>query len=138
MIHLVHRLLLFLQNCVQNYSLLNTCTIIKCDIQNLSVLAKEAESNMEAVQPPLFLRFINLLMNDAVFLLDEALSNMAQLRQMLQARYLKEHTRARVIFASSCISFSEFIEHFIITHFILLSFNIDCSQGKAENGITYH
>lgn len=41
---------------------------------------------MEAVQPPLFLRFINLLMNDAVFLLDEALSNMAQLKQMIEAR----------------------------------------------------
>ncbi|KAG5320999.1 UBE4A factor, partial [Pseudoatta argentina] len=53
---------------------------------NFITLAQEAESNMEAVQPPLFLRFINLLMNDAVFLLDEALSNMAQLRQMLQAR----------------------------------------------------
>ncbi|EFN84625.1 ubiquitin conjugation factor E4 A [Harpegnathos saltator] len=53
---------------------------------NFIVLAQEAEDNMEAVQPPLFLRFINLLMNDAVFLLDEALSNMAQLRQMLQAR----------------------------------------------------
>ncbi|XP_050447919.1 ubiquitin conjugation factor E4 A [Cataglyphis hispanica] len=49
-------------------------------------LAKDAENNMEAVQPPLFLCFINLLMNDAVFLLDEALSNMAQLKQMLQAR----------------------------------------------------
>lgn len=46
---------------------------------------------MEAVQPPLFLRFINLLMNDAVFLLDEALSNMAQLRQMLQARYFYKY-----------------------------------------------
>lgn len=56
----------------------------------ISTLAQEAESNMDAVQPPLFLRFINLLMNDAVFLLDEALSNMAQLRQMLQARYLKK------------------------------------------------
>lgn len=53
---------------------------------NFIALAKEAENNMEAVQPPLFLRFINLLMNDAVFLLDEALSNMAQLKQMLQAR----------------------------------------------------
>ncbi|XP_072750116.1 ubiquitin conjugation factor E4 A [Anoplolepis gracilipes] len=53
---------------------------------NFITLAKEAENNMEAVQPPLFLRFINLLMNDAVFLLDEALSNMAQLKQMLQAR----------------------------------------------------
>ncbi|KAJ9594013.1 hypothetical protein L9F63_014573, partial [Diploptera punctata] len=49
-------------------------------------LAAEAEANMEAVTPPLFLRFINLLMNDAVFLLDEALSNMAQLRQMQTAR----------------------------------------------------
>ncbi|XP_032664874.1 ubiquitin conjugation factor E4 A [Odontomachus brunneus] len=53
---------------------------------NFIALAQEAEGNMEAVQPPLFLRFINLLMNDAVFLLDEALSNMTQLRQMLQAR----------------------------------------------------
>ncbi|XP_053995108.1 ubiquitin conjugation factor E4 A [Hylaeus volcanicus] len=53
---------------------------------NFITLAEEAEANMEAAQPPLFLRFINLLMNDAVFLLDEALSNMAQLRQLLQAR----------------------------------------------------
>ncbi|XP_012529354.2 ubiquitin conjugation factor E4 A [Monomorium pharaonis] len=53
---------------------------------NFTVLAQEAENNMEAVQPPLFLRFINLLMNDAVFLLDEALSNMANLKQMVQAR----------------------------------------------------
>lgn len=49
-------------------------------------LAAEAEANMEAVTPPLFLRFVNLLMNDAVFLLDEALSNMALLRQMQTAR----------------------------------------------------
>lgn len=41
---------------------------------------------MEAVQPPLFLRFVNLLMNDAVFLLDDALSQIAQLRQMINAR----------------------------------------------------
>ncbi|XP_046484062.1 ubiquitin conjugation factor E4 A [Neodiprion pinetum] len=53
---------------------------------NFKQLAKEAEQNMEAVQPPLFLRFMNLLMNDAVFLLDEALSNMAQLKQLFQAR----------------------------------------------------
>ncbi|XP_066587978.1 ubiquitin conjugation factor E4 A [Prorops nasuta] len=54
--------------------------------ENFVTLAQEAESNMEAVQPPLFLRFINLLMNDAVFLLDEAFSNMAQLKMMLLAR----------------------------------------------------
>jgi len=49
-------------------------------------LAAVAEANMEAVNPPLFLRFLNLLINDAVFLLDEALSNMAQLRTMTAAR----------------------------------------------------
>lgn len=41
---------------------------------------------MEAVSPPLFLRFVNLLMNDAVFLLDEALSNMAKIREMQTER----------------------------------------------------
>ncbi|XP_078043228.1 ubiquitination factor E4A [Augochlora pura] len=58
-----------------------------------TALAEEAEANMEAAQPPLFLRFINLLMNDAVFLLDEALSNMAQLKQLIQARENGEWNR---------------------------------------------
>ncbi|CAK1551101.1 unnamed protein product [Leptosia nina] len=49
-------------------------------------LANEAEANMEAVHPPLFLRFVNLLMNDAIFLLDEALGNMAQIRTMQTAQ----------------------------------------------------
>ncbi|XP_044734743.1 ubiquitin conjugation factor E4 A [Chrysoperla carnea] len=49
-------------------------------------LAKEAEQNMEAVTPPTYLRFINLLMNDAVFLLDESLTNMAQIRTLETAR----------------------------------------------------
>lgn len=51
-----------------------------------SELAEESEKNMDAMTPPLFLRFVNLLMNDAVFLLDEALSNMAKLREMQTAR----------------------------------------------------
>lgn len=42
---------------------------------------------MEAVHPPLFLRFVNLLINDAIFLLDEALGNMAQIRTMQTAQY---------------------------------------------------
>ena len=50
------------------------------------MLAQAAEADMEAVEPPLFLRFINLLMNDAIFLLDEALSNIAQIRQMITDR----------------------------------------------------
>lgn len=41
---------------------------------------------MNAVTPPLFLRFVNLLMNDAVFLLDESLSNIAQIRTMQTAQ----------------------------------------------------
>ncbi|XP_066250043.1 ubiquitin conjugation factor E4 A [Euwallacea similis] len=48
-------------------------------------LAEDAEANMEAVRPPLFLRFINLLINDAIFLLDESLSNMAKLKEMQTA-----------------------------------------------------
>ncbi|KAI4470087.1 ubiquitination factor e4 [Holotrichia oblita] len=52
------------------------------------LLAEDAERNMEAVTPPLFLRFINLLMNDAVFLLDEALANMAKLKELQAARHL--------------------------------------------------
>ncbi|KAJ8971505.1 hypothetical protein NQ314_000667 [Rhamnusium bicolor] len=49
-------------------------------------LAEEAEQNMEAVNPPLFLKFANLLINDAIFLLDEALANMAKLKEMQQAQ----------------------------------------------------
>lgn len=36
-------------------------------------LANYASENLEAMNPPLFLRFLNLLMNDAIFLLDEAI-----------------------------------------------------------------
>lgn len=36
-------------------------------------LAQHASENLEAMNPPLFLRFLNLLMNDAIFLLDEAI-----------------------------------------------------------------
>lgn len=48
-------------------------------------LAKEAEREMEAVDPPLFLRFINLLINDAIFLLDESLNNLQQIRTLQEA-----------------------------------------------------
>ncbi|XP_075460323.1 ubiquitin conjugation factor E4 A isoform X2 [Ascaphus truei] len=41
--------------------------------QSVKNLADYASENLEAVIPPLFLRFLNLLMNDAVFLLDEAI-----------------------------------------------------------------
>ena len=37
------------------------------------MLAVYAEDHIEETNPPLFLRFINLLINDAIFLLDEAI-----------------------------------------------------------------
>ncbi|XP_071033652.1 ubiquitin conjugation factor E4 A [Parasteatoda tepidariorum] len=49
-------------------------------------LADTAEKNMESPHPPLFLHFINLLINDAIFLLDEALTYMSKLREIQQAR----------------------------------------------------
>ncbi|XP_055389776.1 ubiquitin conjugation factor E4 A [Condylostylus longicornis] len=49
-------------------------------------LAIEAVRNIEAVKPPIFLRFVNLLMNDAIFLLDESLSNLQQIRQLQAAQ----------------------------------------------------
>ncbi|XP_037957885.1 ubiquitin conjugation factor E4 A isoform X2 [Teleopsis dalmanni] len=51
-------------------------------VQCFKDLATEAEENMENIEPPLFLRFINLLINDAIFLLDESLSNLQQIRQL--------------------------------------------------------
>ena len=52
----------------------------------LSCLASIAEQNMDSVQSPIFLRFINLLINDAIFLLDEGLSLMSKLREAQQER----------------------------------------------------
>lgn len=49
-------------------------------------LAQHALGHMEDVNPPLFLRFINLLINDAIYLLDESLSNLQQIRQLQQAQ----------------------------------------------------
>lgn len=49
-------------------------------------LAQIAAEQMEAVNPPLFLRFINLLINDAIFLLDESLSNLQQIRTLQHAQ----------------------------------------------------
>lgn len=40
----------------------------------LQGLEEYAEQHLEDYKPPLFLRFVNLLINDAIFLLDEALS----------------------------------------------------------------
>ncbi|KAL1516645.1 hypothetical protein ABEB36_000530 [Hypothenemus hampei] len=54
-------------------------------VECFKALGADAEANMEAVHPPLFLRFVNLLINDAIFLLDESLTNMAKLKGMQTA-----------------------------------------------------
>lgn len=54
--------------------------------QCFRALEREAIKNIEAEDPPIFLRFINLLINDAIFLLDESLSNLQQIRQLQAAQ----------------------------------------------------
>ena len=49
--------------------------------QKMKKLAEQAEVEIESEQPPLFLRFLNLLINDAIFLLDEGLGFMKQLQE---------------------------------------------------------
>jgi len=49
--------------------------------EKLNQLAQEAERDIESEHPPLFLRFLNLLINDAIFLLDEGLNYMKQIQE---------------------------------------------------------
>ena len=59
-------------------------------------MAEEAERDIECEQPPLFLRFINLLINDAIFLLDEGLNYMKQIQEKEAARVSwSSHPRPR-------------------------------------------
>jgi hypothetical protein len=47
-------------------------------------MASDAEEHIEDAEAPLFLRFINLLINDAIYLLDEALRVRIQVDVFLQ------------------------------------------------------
>ena len=68
------------------YVIFKYLSVIKEHQRKLISLAEYAEDNINSVQSPIFLRFINFLINDAIFLLDEGLSLMAKLRQLQQAR----------------------------------------------------
>lgn len=59
-----------------------------------------AESHIEEPDAPLFLRFINLLVNDATFLLDEALS--VSLQQLLRLLLLLLLFFFLLLFLSLC------------------------------------
>ncbi|XP_020840437.1 ubiquitin conjugation factor E4 A isoform X1 [Phascolarctos cinereus] len=48
--------------------------------ESIKALADYASANLEAMNPPLFLRFLNLLMNDAIFLLDEAIQYLSKIK----------------------------------------------------------
>ncbi|XP_074648807.1 ubiquitin conjugation factor E4 A-like [Tubulanus polymorphus] len=47
----------------------------------LKALEKEAVLHIEDIQPPVFLRFVNLLINDAIYLLDWALEYLKQMKE---------------------------------------------------------
>lgn len=61
--------------------------------QAIKNLASEAEQNLNSAHPPLFLRFINLLINDAIYLLDEGLLHMSSLREHQRRRETEEFTQ---------------------------------------------
>ncbi|XP_046891178.1 ubiquitin conjugation factor E4 A [Hypomesus transpacificus] len=48
--------------------------------ESVKRLAVYASENLEAMNPPLFLRYLNLLMNDAIFLLDEAIQYLSKIK----------------------------------------------------------
>ncbi|XP_072318997.1 ubiquitin conjugation factor E4 A [Eucyclogobius newberryi] len=48
--------------------------------ESIKYLADYASENLEAMNPPLFLRFFNLLMNDAIYLLDEAIQYLSKIK----------------------------------------------------------
>lgn len=49
-------------------------------------LSKDALIHIDDVEAPIFLRFINVLINDSIFLLDECLRNLQQIREALIAK----------------------------------------------------
>lgn len=49
-------------------------------------LSKDAEKQIDDVEVPIFLRFINVLINDSIFLLDESLENLQKIKEMEEAR----------------------------------------------------
>ena len=54
--------------------------------KTIQKLAETAVENIEAASVPVFIRFINLLLNDSIFLLDEAMQFILQIRNMDRER----------------------------------------------------
>jgi len=75
-------------------------------------LAVEAEVNIENTDPPLFLRFINLLVNDAIFLLDEAL-DVSSFTFLTLCSKLRLESEILTFKMSHCMSRSKFPVKFL-------------------------
>nr|XP_027203442.1 ubiquitin conjugation factor E4 A-like [Dermatophagoides pteronyssinus] len=94
------------------------CTIEQHQMKLID-LAAFAEANVDCVQLPIFLRFINLLINDAIFLLDEGLSLMSKLREIQQEResdawsrlpqVTRQHNEANFVHLGRLAKFHNFI-----------------------------
>ncbi|KAH9494850.1 Ubiquitin conjugation factor E4 A [Bulinus truncatus] len=63
------------------YNILKYIWTIPLHKKKLKSLAEHAEENIMCSEPPLFLRFINLLVNDATYLLDEALMYIGKIKE---------------------------------------------------------
>lgn len=68
------------------YSIMEYLWKIEEQRECFNKLSLKAEAHIEDVEAPIFLRFINVLINDATFLLDESLSNLQQIRELEEAR----------------------------------------------------
>jgi len=66
-------------------------------VYDVQSLASYAEQHVNDTEAPLFLRFINLLINDAIFLLDEALSVSRPFKSSLQKQNTHKFLLADVI-----------------------------------------
>ncbi|KAL7019491.1 hypothetical protein ACKWTF_011135 [Chironomus riparius] len=53
-------------------------------------LSLTAQQEIDNVEVPLFLRFINVLINDSIFLLDESLNNLQKIRELEEAKKRNE------------------------------------------------
>ncbi|XP_013398421.1 ubiquitin conjugation factor E4 A [Lingula anatina] len=68
------------------YKILDYIWNIEIHHEALKRLSAHAEEHIEDSDAPLFLRFINLLVNDATFLLDEALMYMSQIKEQQEEK----------------------------------------------------
>lgn len=96
-------------------------------------LSLEAEIHIDDVEAPIFLRFINVLINDSIFLLDESLTNLQQIREMEEARdnnkwdSLPPNERQQNIQVRNLF--------FVITHYVQSYTNHSITQNLQQLGM---